>query len=274
MARGRLISKSLGSSRKFHALLTAGGKLGEFCQVLFPLVVANTDDYGRLPGDAFTIKNLVLPSSQRSERDFETALEVIAAVGLVLRYVVDDTIYLQVNNFAEHQPGLKQSKVERYPPPSGKIPELRENSGTPEIPALREVKGREVKGREGKGTELRVGDDLFDTFWANYPKKKAKDDARKAWDKRRPDADLLAVMLRALERQQHSPDWQKESGRYIPYPATWLNQARWTDEVDADVGIQSETLRYNRAASDEAERLILEAEARRTGTHDGHPRQH
>jgi hypothetical protein len=93
-------------------------------------------------------------------------------------------------------------------------------------------------GMDRKGESSLDGKDQyanFNAFWSAYPKKKAKDDAQRAWDKRRPNDELLAVMLRALERQKHSPDWQKESGRYIPFPATWLNQARWTDE-DAEVG--------------------------------------
>src|SRR3990167_9161331 len=115
MARGRLISKSLGSSRRFHSLLSHGGKLGEFCQVLFPLIIANTDDFGRMPGDAFTVKNVVMPSSRRTEKDFDGALDVIAAVGLVDRYVVEGAIYLQVNQFDEHQPNLHKRTQSRFP---------------------------------------------------------------------------------------------------------------------------------------------------------------
>jgi len=70
---------------------------------------------------------------------------------------------------------------------------------------------------------------LFEDFWAAYPKKKAKDDARRAWDKRRPDGALLLTILAALQSQVQSPDWQKDDGRYIPFPATWLNRGQWTD---------------------------------------------
>lgn len=255
MARGRLISKSLGSSRRFHALLSAGGKLGEFCQVLFPLIVANTDDFGRMPGDAFTIKNLVLPSSRRLEKDFEQALDVIADVGLIDRYRVDGVIYLQVIKFDAHQVNLHKRTESAFPESPGISGKLRSN--------LRELNLTEQKGREQN--PLRGGDG-FETFWAAYPKKKAKEDARKAWDKRHPDDALLAVMLRALERQQQSPDWQKEGGRYVPHPATWLNAGRWTDEDAADDGL-SDVTRYNLAASDEAEQIILENERRRRGHH-------
>jgi hypothetical protein len=107
MACGRLISKSLGSSRKFHAALQAGGKLGEFAQLLFPLIVVNTDDFGRMPGDAFTIKHVVLPSSPRSERDFDQALDILANAGLIERFSASGAAYLQVVQFDEHQPSRR-----------------------------------------------------------------------------------------------------------------------------------------------------------------------
>ncbi len=77
---------------------------------------------------------------------------------------------------------------------------------------------------------------LFDRFWRAYPKKKGKQDARKAWDKLSPDMDLCRVMAAALERQKRSRDWLREDGRYIPYPATWLRGRRWEDEPDEPIG--------------------------------------
>jgi len=221
LARGRLISKSLGSSRKFHELLRLGKKLGEFCQVLFPLVVANTDDFGRMSGDAFTIKNAVLPTSRRPEGDFERALQVMQEAGLITRYAIEDGIYLQVNKFDEHQINLKKrtrSKFPEVPVDDVKLP----------------LNLSELKRTESKGTDTnraaREADHLFDAFWNAYPKKKAKDEARKAWDKRRPDAALLQVMLSALQQQGQSSEWRHEAGRYIPFPATWLNRGQWADE--------------------------------------------
>jgi hypothetical protein len=268
MARGRLVSKSLGSSRKFHALLGAGGKLGEFCQVLFPLIVANTDDFGRMPGDAFTVKNVVLPSSPRPEKDFEAALRVIADVGLVRRYEAEGAIYLQVDKFDEHQPGLHKRTRSKFPEPT-EIP------GTSEIYRANLTQNLTQNPEENPepnpepGTALarRVADDLFEQFWLAYPKKKSKEDARRAWSKRRPDAALLEVMLRAIAIQRESPDWLKNSGQFIPHPASWLNGARWTDVVEVDIGPDglSETARYNLAASEEMQRILLENETRRGG---------
>ena len=73
---------------------------------------------------------------------------------------------------------------------------------------------------------------LFSEFWQAYPRKVAKDAARKAWDKRKPDEALLKVMLAAIALQKGSRQWLEENGRFIPHPATWLNKGQWQDEPE------------------------------------------
>lgn len=70
----------------------------------------------------------------------------------------------------------------------------------------------------------------FESFWKAYPKKKAKEDARKAWAKLKPNETLGTTIIHAVECAKKSKDWQKEKGKYIPYPATYLNGKRWEDE--------------------------------------------
>lgn len=72
--------------------------------------------------------------------------------------------------------------------------------------------------------------DSFEQFWKAYPKKRAKGDAQKAWSKLKPNADLTDSILKAIEIQKISEDWTKENGKFIPYPASWLNGKRWEDE--------------------------------------------
>jgi hypothetical protein len=76
----------------------------------------------------------------------------------------------------------------------------------------------------------------FDEFWRVYPRRVGKQDALKAWNKLRPDADFLSRMLSALERQKKTPAWQKDQGQYIPHPATWLNGRRWEDDTGPPEG--------------------------------------
>ena len=44
MAKGRMISQTIGSSRKFHKLHGLAGELGDLAQALYPLLVVNADD--------------------------------------------------------------------------------------------------------------------------------------------------------------------------------------------------------------------------------------
>ena len=73
-------------------------------------------------------------------------------------------------------------------------------------------------------------DDRFYVFWKAYPKKVGKEAARKAFSKVREPVESL---LSAIERQKCSEQWTRENGRFIPNPATWLNQGRWEDELAA-----------------------------------------
>jgi hypothetical protein len=98
---------------------------------------------------------------------------------------------------------------------------------------IRSYQGRNTrkgsKGKENKGNKYSAE---FETFYLAYPKKKAPDKAWEAWKKRNGDRPEIDVILSAVRIQSESTDWTKENGKYIPYPATWLNQGRWADEVD------------------------------------------
>jgi len=71
----------------------------------------------------------------------------------------------------------------------------------------------------------------WNQFWAVYPKRLAKKDARRAWDKLVPDQNLVPLILKKLALAKSSDQWAKDSGKYIPFPATWLNGRRWEDEL-------------------------------------------
>jgi hypothetical protein len=72
----------------------------------------------------------------------------------------------------------------------------------------------------------------FDEFWAAYPKKVGKKAAWAAWKKVKPDAELFDKIMTAIGRSKATWQWQRENGRYIPNPKTWLNEGRWDDEYE------------------------------------------
>ncbi|MEN6334078.1 MAG: helix-turn-helix domain-containing protein [Phycisphaerales bacterium] len=80
------------------------------------------------------------------------------------------------------------------------------------------------------------GEDGFDRFWRVYPKRVAKEAARKAFARIAPDDAMLDRMIAAVKTQRDTNQWTKDGGQYIPHPATWLNAHRWEDEVPAAKG--------------------------------------
>ena len=91
--------------------------------------------------------------------------------------------------------------------------------------AIKERKVKESKEKKNIYTED------FNSFWSAYPKKVGKDDAFKSWQKK--DKPAIADILAKLEVQKKTDQWQKDGGQFIPNPATYINQARWFDEIAA-----------------------------------------
>lgn len=81
-------------------------------------------------------------------------------------------------------------------------------------------------------------DDNFDVFWKSYPRKTAKEEARKAYAAlmKKKDAPTIDRLVESVEAHKRSDDWKKDNGQYIPHPATYLRQGRYDDEVSATVG--------------------------------------
>ena len=80
--------------------------------------------------------------------------------------------------------------------------------------------------------------DFFTEFWKAYPKKVDKKGAERSFNKIKGIDKLMPQIMEALEKQKRSEQWQREGGRFIPNPTTWLNQERWNDttEIKQDGG--------------------------------------
>jgi predicted phage replisome organizer len=101
-----------------------------------------------------------------------------------------------------------------------------------------------IAPRKNRGT---VYSDSFISFWTAYPSKVGKDAAWAAWSKRNGRLPNITLILSAIETQKKSRRWQEEEGRYIPNPATWINQGRWADELEIQEGSIDEWTRKKQA---------------------------
>ena len=78
----------------------------------------------------------------------------------------------------------------------------------------------------------------FEQFWEEYPLKKKKGDALKAWKQTSKKRPPLGALLSKLDALKASNDWKKDGGQFIPYPATWLRADGWEDEVRSSAAPQ------------------------------------
>ena len=72
----------------------------------------------------------------------------------------------------------------------------------------------------------------FQKFWDSYPNKTGRQAALASWKNHKP---ILADVLKALEWQKKSDQWEADKGKFIPNPSTYLNQGRWQDEPSEQI---------------------------------------
>lgn len=80
---------------------------------------------------------------------------------------------------------------------------------------------------------LETGPD-FDAFWAGYPRKDGKSDARKAWGGLTPEQRAKALADVPLRL---AANWADRPLDKFPHAATYLNQRRWEDELQTHLPV-------------------------------------
>lgn len=141
MAEKRMISKVISISKKFNVRLD-----DHFSRLLYVLLIPHSDDFGRLTGDPYKIKALILPMMDEvTWKDVERSLAKLHQADLISWYEISGEKFIQINNFEEHQTGLHKRTRSKYPEPP------RNSENFTEIPL--EGKGREENGIEQNGRE-------------------------------------------------------------------------------------------------------------------------
>lgn len=213
----RVIKDSIRTSKSVNALT-------DFQFRLWLYLITYVDDYGRGSADAEILKGFVFPRRKSvTEAQIQRGLDDLATTGMIRLYEADGEPYFCFPNWDKHQ--RIQTKRSKYPDPSESTVIHRE-------PPLESESKSESESELESETNARARD-AFDAFWAAYPKKVGKEAARKSFANVRVPVDQL---ISAVERQKCSKQWTNDGGRYIPNPATWLNQGRWEDELDLPAG--------------------------------------
>ena len=72
----------------------------------------------------------------------------------------------------------------------------------------------------------------FEKFWSIYPRRVGKQAAQAKFDKSVDTPEKFERVIRALTNQL-ATDRFNGPMQFIPHPATWLNQGRWSDDINA-----------------------------------------
>jgi uncharacterized protein YdaU (DUF1376 family) len=116
-----------------------------------------------------------------------------------------------------------------YGPPTPHLTPLKNNETTPAIAEQMTVYPDPEEGRKEESEPLRVSLCVreatgFAAFWAGYPRKDEKADARKAYAAALKSGATPEVLLAALLAY---PFDLRDGGRWVPYPAKWLKRGSW-----------------------------------------------
>ena len=185
-------------------------------RLLYTWMLSHLDVNGNFYADPVMVNNLIFTRLGHSIKTITSALDELTEKGLILRYKVNGEIYLNYPDFIEKQPKL-----------------LPVREGIPDIPKLTQeslMSNSGVTQTQYNIIEYNIRvNEGFDEFWKAYPRKVNKREAREKWNKAKlPD---LPIVLKAIEDQKKTDQWQRDNGKFIPHPSTWINKERWEDEI-------------------------------------------
>jgi hypothetical protein len=233
--------------------------LSHAARATFLLLLPYLDDHGYAVDDPRLIKADLYPLEDYTAADVDGWLgELARADGVLCRYEAGGRRYLHVPRFLDadvpgdpapwgqrpQKPGDWQHPVcdlphgGLFPIPGGDPSRngsggVRDQSDTSRVaipPSSRKQVAGSRKQEAGRPMSARERSDAFDRFWAIYPRRVSKRDARKAFDQALPRASPAAILAGA-ERYRDDPN---RVLRFTKYPATWLNRDCWEDDPEPD----------------------------------------
>ncbi|KTD65357.1 hypothetical protein [Legionella spiritensis] len=179
--------------------------------------------------------------SQRFSRDqVRRAVAGLARAGLIEVQSDDMQLILKCLFASRHY--SVQNKAAINPPQKATINPPEQglvNTGLSEGEALKAVTPQPVKATIPLNNDnyFIYLNTRFEDFWAIYPLKKARQKAWEVFQTLNPTDELITQILTALKTQIQFTNRQQQQGHWVApwkYPANWLAQHCWQDELVMD----------------------------------------
>jgi hypothetical protein len=204
------------------------GNLTREARLLFILLFTVVDDGGRSRAASRMLASLLYPYDDDARDLICGWLEELDEKGLITRYEVDGSQYLEIDNWLKHQ------KIDHATP--SKFPSIREGSRTLAriSPVLAPDKDRIGRDRIGLDQDrirsLSPGGDLFDRFYSAYPKRQNRKSAASKFDVAVRNGTDPEHIIQAAGRYAEAHRSAGTDKQYIPAPDVWLNKGGYDDE--------------------------------------------
>lgn len=146
--------------------------------------------------------------------------------------VVQELCENQINSVArkrnKDKENYKQKQSLDKNSASGKNAEIERNVEADKI--------REDKKRIDKKINKKSFLSEFETWWAEYPNKKSKQDAQRIFEKLLGENQVtFDELLAGAKAYAEHCRREKTDPHYIKHPSTWLNQGCWADEYGSSI---------------------------------------
>lgn len=107
----------------------------------------------------------------------------------------------------------------------------------PEVVGVKGEKGRSVGQAVLLAETRKIWEDAirprFEEFWESYPRKESRHDAWLEWMRIFEQGDVeYEDIMRGLWHAMGSRQWNQSETRFVPNPARWLRERRWTDQME------------------------------------------
>lgn len=227
-------------------------------EVFYRRLLNKADDFGRYTANHALLRASLFPLQldKVREADIPRLIAECEKAGLLFAYVADSKQCLVINKWEKGR-----ANTSHHPPPPANICERMQTFVYSRKHLQTDVPDSDSDPDTDTDSDQSSSETSeFDLFWQAYPRKVGKTAAKKAFlaiSRRNPATFPPLLVSKATQYAEAVKRWPPGEERFIPHPATWLNQGRYDDDPktwerksDANATTGSTVRTFENAATD------------------------